>query len=271
MRREKPPLRSCLSISALALVAVGFGSGGASADERVPVIDFHIHLRGGMTVQKAIDRQKATGIRSGVLQNIGKGWPIETDDQLRALLDRTRDKRVLVGVQVNDRDWMKVHSADLLGRLDFVLADTMIMPMPRDDSPPVKLWMPESYTIDDAEAWMERYVRHNLRVLAEPVTILANPTYLPPPVEAKYDSLWTDRRMRTIIRAAVDNDVALEINARSGLPRDRFIRMAKGMGAKFTFGSNNFDDKPIDMSRCRRAIERYRLTKDDLFVPGKKP
>jgi hypothetical protein len=233
----------------------------------LPVIDFHVHLRGGMTVDKAMSRQAVTGVNVGVLRNVGKGWPIETDDQLREFLESVEGKPVFAGVQVNDRDWMDRHAPELLKRLDFVLGDTMIMPMPNDQSEPVKLWMTDQYTIDDAEAWMERYVRHNLRVLSEPITILANPTYLPPPVEARYDQLWTDERMRRIIQAAVDNRVALEINARSGLPRDRFIRMAKKMGAKFTFGSNNFNDRPIDMSRCFEAFDRYGLTKNDMYVP----
>jgi hypothetical protein len=163
---------------------------------------------------------------------------------------------------------MDKHSPDLLKRLDFVLGDTMIMPMPDDDSEPVRLWMADQYTIDDPEAWMERYVRHNLRVLAEPITILANPTYLPAPVKDLHDKLWTDERMRQIIQAAIDNDVALEINARSGLPHENFIRMAKKMGAKFTFGSNNFDDRPIDMTRCFEAIDRYGLEESDMYVPA---
>lgn len=234
----------------------------------VPVIDFHVHLRGGMTVEKAMERQAVTGIKIGVLRNLGKGWPLETDAQLREFLDGVEGKPVFVGVQVNDRDWMTKHSPKLLKRLDYVLADTMIMPMPDDDSEPVKLWMADQYTIDDPEAWMERYMRHNLRVLCEPITILANPTYLPKPVENLYDRLWTEERMRRIIRAAIENRVALEINARSGLPHDRFLRMAKRMGAKFTFGSNNHDDRPIDMSRCLEAIDRYGLTQDDMYVPA---
>jgi len=266
----------CSLIPAVAAVLCSARFGPLSAAEpaadaagaSVPKIDLHIHLRGGMTVEKAIERQKTTGFRSGVLKNIGRGWPIETDEQLREFLDGVRGRPVFVGVQVNDRDWHEKHSPELLGRLDYALGDTMIMPMPDGDSPPVKLWMADRYTIDDAEAWMERYVRHNLRVLAEPITILANPTYLPPAVKDRYDELWTDGRMRTIIRAAIDNGVALEINASSGLPHDRFIRMAKKMGAKFTFGSNNFDDKPTDMSRCLEAIDRYGLTKDDMYVPA---
>jgi 3-keto-disaccharide hydrolase len=252
----------------------GYGVEGNVIDRfaaiNVPVIDFHIHLRGGLTVEKAMQRQAVTGINSGVLRNIGVGWPIETDAQLAEFLDTVEGRPVSVGLQVNDRDWMTKHSKKLLDQLDFVLADTMIMPMPHDDSPFVKLWVTDGYTIDDPEAWMERYVRHNLRVLAEPVTILANPTYLPPPVADLYDELWTDERMRVVIEAAVKNNVALEINARSGLPHDRFLRMARKMGATFSFGTNNFDDKPIDMTRCFEAIDRYGLKKKDIYVPGPK-
>jgi hypothetical protein len=237
----------------------------------VPVIDFHVHLRGGMTVEKAMDRQAVTGVNLGVLKNIGKGWPIETDEQLQAFLDGVEGRPVFVGLQVNDRDWTLKHARHLLGRLDYVLGDTMIMPMPNDDSPPVKLWQAKEYTIDDPEAWMERYVRHNLRVLAEPITVLANPTWLPPPVKDKYDELWTEARMRKIVEAAVENGVALEINARSGYPHERFIRLAKQMGAKFTFGTNNFNDKPISMTRCLEAVARYGLTKKDMYVPAPKP
>ena len=200
------------------------------------------------------------------MDNIGRGWTIETDDQLRAFLDSVAGMPMYVGLQVNDRDWMHRHSPELIQRLDYVLADTMIMPMPDDGGPPVKLWLADQYTIDDAEAWMERYMRHNLRVLSEPITILANPTYLPPAVEKLYDQLWTDQRMRQVIEAAVANHVALEINASSPWPHERFIRIARSMGAKFTFGTNNSDAKPLSVSRCIDVISRLGLTADDLVI-----
>ena len=249
----------------------GYGLPASAVDQiigdDVPLIDFHVHLRGGVTPQTAIDRQAVTGMNCGVLENVGKGWPIETDKQLQDILDSVEGLPLLVGLQVNDRDWMHRHSPELLKRLDYVLADTMIMPMPNDDSQSVKLWIPDNYSITDPEAWMQRYMRHNLRVVSEPISILANPTYLPPPLEALYDQLWTDARMRQLIQAAIDNHVALEINASSQWPHDRFIRLAKQMGAKFTFGSNNFDNKPIDMTRCLQALPLYGLGKDDMFVP----
>ena len=76
--------------------------------------------------------------------------------------------------------------------------------------------------------------------------------------------------MRKVIEAAVDNHVALEINAQSGLPHDRFIRMAKALGARFTFGANNSDDKPIAMTRCFEAIDLYGLKNDEMYVPDGK-
>ena len=32
----------------------------------IPIVDYHVHLRGGMTVDKAVERQAMTGIRIGV-------------------------------------------------------------------------------------------------------------------------------------------------------------------------------------------------------------
>ena len=243
---------------------------GSAGRFHMPVIDFHVHLRGGMTVEKAIDRQAVTGINVGVLRNLGKGWPLETDDQLQEFLDNVDGKPVFVGLQVNDRDWYTKHSSELLKRLDFVLGDTMIMPMPDDDSPPVKLFEPDQYTIDNAEAWMERYVQHNLRVLAEPITILANPTWLPPAWRTNTISCGPTsvcgrsfKRLSTIAWHWKSTPAADT--------RETALFAWPKMGAKFTFGSNNFDDRPIDMSRCLEAIEKYDLSPNDMYVPNPFP
>lgn len=231
----------------------------------IPATDFHVHLRGGMTADKAVLRQAVTGINCGVLENVGRGWPIETNEQLAAFIATATHRPVFVGIQINDRNWAEVLDPRLLDQLDYVLADTMIMPMPHDDSPPVKLWFTDRYTIDDPEAWMERYMRHNLRVLSEPITILANPTWLPPPVAHLYDKLWTEERMRLIISKAIERGVALEING-PGYPPEKFLRLAKEMGAKFTFGTNNSDDRPISLARCFEMVDRLGLRGRDFLL-----
>ena len=232
--------------------------------------DYHIHLRGGMTPEKAARRQEASGIRSAVLENLGRDWPLSNNVALAAFLDagaraRANGSPLPVGVQVNDRDWFERIDPALLKRLDFVLADTMIMGV-TPAGKPRRLWLPD-VTIDDPEAWMKEYFAHNLRILDEPVSILANPTYLPPCISNRYDQLWPEPRMRQLIAKAVEKGVALEIQAGSAYPKPAFLKLAKSMGAKFTFGSNNFDDKTKDLSRWFEAIELLDLKPADLAAP----
>jgi histidinol phosphatase-like PHP family hydrolase len=237
-------------------------------DREIPVIDFHIHLRGGMTAEKAAIREEQTGIRSGVLENIGRRWPMSNNDDLRAFIDNAEKARanghpLPIGIQVNDRDWFEVIDPELKNRLDYVLADTMIMGVDRQGLPQ-QLWA-ENLKIDDPEKWMERYMEHNLQILSEPITILANPTYLPKGIEHLYDQLWTEERMKTLISKAIDKNVALEIQATSSFPTLKFFQLAKEMGAKFSLGTNNHDDKPLNMDRWLEVIKQLDLKKDDFL------
>lgn len=232
------------------------------------ITDYHIHMRGGMTVEKAAAREKETGIRSAVLENYGREWPLSDNARLKEFIDACHraspaGQRLPVGIQVNDRDWHARIDPALLKRLDFVLADTMIMGTGADGKP-CRLWLP-GLVIEDPEAWMARYLAHNLQVLDEPISILANPTYLPPCIADKYDELWTEARMRMVIARAVQKGVALEIQAGSKFPSLSFLRLAKSMGAKFSFGTNNFTDKPADLSRWQEAINALDLQPSDLW------
>lgn len=226
-------------------------------EHKMPVFDMHIHLRGGMNAEKAAIRQEKTCIRSGVLENYGREWPLSDDAKLKAFIEDARKHPVLVGIQVNDRDWYERIDPAILKELDFVLADTMIMGT-GPDGKPGRLWLDE-YKIDDPEKWMETYMAHNLRVLDEPITILANPTYLPDKIAARYDELWTDERMELIIKKAVKNKIALEIQAESKFPNKRFFELAKKHGARISLGTNNHDDRPHNMDRWFKMIEELDL------------
>ena len=231
--------------------------------------DYHIHIRGGMTLEKAVLRQEASGIRSSVLENFGREWPLSDNARLQAFIDAhsrplANGRHLPVGIQVNDRDWFTRLDPALRPRLDYVLADTMIMGLTAEGKPR-RLWLPD-VQIADPEAWMLEYLAHNLRILDEPISILANPTYLPPCIAQLYDQLWTEDRMRQVIAKAVAKGIALEIQAGSAYPKPAFLKLAKSMGAKFSFGTNNFDDKTKDLGRWFEAIELLDLRPADLWV-----
>ena len=237
---------------------------------KLVLTDYHIHIRGGMTLEKAVQRQNQSGIMSAVLENFGREWPLSDNDKLKDFIDlhsqpQADGRKVPVGIQVNDRDWFTRIDPAQRKRLTYVLADTMIMGVTAEGKPR-RLWLP-GVTIEDPEAWMVEYMAHNLRILDEPISILANPTYLPPCIASRYNELWTEERMRQVIAKAVEKGIALEIQAGSDFPKPVFLKLAKSMGAKFSFGSNNFDAKVKDLSRWFRAIEALNLRPDDLWAP----
>ncbi len=45
--------------------------------------------------------------------------------------------------------------------------------------------------------------------------------------------------MQKIITAAVNNNIAIEINEKAKVPSPRCVKMAKSAGVKFTFGSDS--------------------------------
>ena len=235
----------------------------------IVLYDYHIHLRGGMTAEKSAARQELTGIRSGVLENFGRDWPLSNNDKLRAFIEdaqkaRANGQPLKIGIQVNDRDWSTQIDPELFKKLDFVLADTMIMMGINSDGKPQKMWLNE-YKIDNPEAWMARYMDHNRQILGEPISILANPTYLPTPVEHLYDQLWTEERMKEIIQLAKRKNIAIEIQAGSKFPNLKFLKMAKELGAKFSFGVNNTDDQPRQIDRWFEMIDELKLDKNNIW------
>ncbi len=236
----------------------------AYAAKGIRLSDPHIHLRGGMTVEKAFARERASGVTSACIANHGRGWEIDTNEKLNAFIDAAKSVRddqgrpIRVGVQVNDRDWFLQIDAKTRARLDFVLADALIM----DGQ---KLW--EDFAIPDAEAWMERYFAHNMAILDEPITILANPTYLPKPLEGQWDRLWTDARLKALFAKAKAKGVAMEVQAESPFQQHpRYLKFARESGCLLSFGTNNFDDKVPSLDAWFVALDAINPAPSRLLV-----
>ena len=243
------------------------------ANRGIVITDWHVHMRGGMTPALAAERERRSGIRSTAMENHGREWEICDNAMLRRFAEKAKavdvdGHRLPVGIQVNDRDWFRQIDAETRAKFDYILADTMIMgklPNGRDR----RLWLVRDMKeIGDPEAWMDEYVKMNLQILGEPISILANPTYLPAPLNALADKLWTEERMTAIIRKAVARGIAIEIQAESPYPQPKFLKLAKKMGAKFSFGTNNYDYAPKDLSRWLEAILWLDLHGEDIWTPA---
>lgn len=241
----------------------------------LPKMDLHFHLNyegqslanAALVYEKASTFSKERGVIFGIAEEFVND-NIKINDSL--ILDRNtlaKKNSLYLALQVSRRDWLNIFSKEVLKKVDYILADAMIFP--DKDGRMMRIWVPNTQ-LGEPQEFMKLYVAHNLKVLAEPVNIWANPTYLPDALKSRYDELWTNARMKSLIEAAIKNNVAIEINSTFKIPNAKFIKMAKAAGAHFTFGSNTHGLGAGDITWSINMAKECGLTKDDFFIPKRK-
>jgi len=231
-----------------------------------PLVDYHVHLKGGLTIEQALANSRRVGIYYGVAINCGLGFPVHSDDSVREYLESMKGQPCFVAMQGEGREWMTLASRESVAQFDYVFTDAMTFT--DDNGRRMRIWLPEELgEIKDEQAFMEMYVKRIVGVMHEPIDIYANATFLPPQLAANYDALWTTERMGKVIDAAVKNDVAIEINSRYKIPSAAFITAAKAAGAKFSFGTNNADANLGRLEYSIQMVKQCGLAWQDIFVP----
>jgi hypothetical protein len=235
----------------------------------IPMVDYHVHLKGGLTLEQVLAKSRKDGIQCGLAVNCGKGFPTENDDAVRTYVDSLKGQPVFIAMQGEGREWTQMFSRRAVALFDYTFTDSMTWTDNRGRR--MRLWIPEEVgAIADAQEFMDTLVERAVGILErEPIDIYANPTFLPDLLAKDYDRLWTEKRMMQVIGAAARNGVAIELNNRYRLPSLAFVRMAKEAGCKFSFGTNNTG--PDDLGRCDyglRMSTECKLGWQDFFVPG---
>jgi len=241
----------------------------AMGTRNIPMVDYHAHLKGGLTLEQVLAKSRKDGIQYGLAVNCGKGFPTENDDAVRAYVDSLKGQPVFIAMQGEGREWTQMFSRRAVALFDYTFTDSMTWT--DNHGRRLRLWISEEVgSIADAQEFMDTLVERAVGILErEPIDIYANPTFLPDLIAKDYDRLWTEKRMRQVISAAARNGVAIELNDRYRLPSPAFVRMAKEAGCKFSFGTNNTG--PEDLGRCEyglRMVNECKLGWQDFFVPG---
>ncbi len=242
-------------------------------NDNYPVVDYHVHLKGGLTLDQALSNSRRLGIFYGIAINCGLNFPVHDDASVRDYLATMKDQPCYVALQGEGREWMTLTSPESVARFDYCFTDAMTF---RDSTGyRRRLWIKEEMgDLSDPESFMEMYVSRIEGVMREPIDIYANPTFLPEPIRPQYDALWTPARMKRVIDAAIQNDVAIEINNRYRIPSPAFLKAANAAGAKFSFGTNNAEAELGRLEYSIQMVKECGIRWDDIFVPkpdGKKP
>ncbi|MEO8661820.1 MAG: family 16 glycoside hydrolase [Bryobacteraceae bacterium] len=239
-----------------------------------PVVDYHVHLKGGLTLDNALRESRRTGIQYGIAVNCGKLFPVSDDAGAREFLNSMKRQPAFVAMQAEGREWVTMFSKETIAQFDYVFTDSMTWT--DDNGRRMRTWIKEEVgEIAEPQKFMDMLVKRIEWIYDhEPVDIYANPTFLPDVIAPRYDELWTRERMERVVDALRRNGVAMELNNRYRLPSAAFVKMAKAAGVKFSFGTNNTD---ANLGRCEYGLQMIRecdLKWQDFFVPkpdGEKP
>lgn len=233
------------------------------------MVDFHVHPKGGLTVEQAIAKSLRDGIEYGLAVNCGLNQPVTDEQGVRTFIDSVRGKPSFVAMQAEGREWLTMFSRRTVALFDYVFTDSMTWTDNRGKR--MRLWIPEEVgAIADTREFMDTLVERAVGIFEkEPVDIYVNPTFLPGVLNKDYDRLWTPERMKKVADAAARNQMAVELNTRYEIPRPAFVRAFKAAGCKFTLGTNNAGADDLRRSEYGlRMIAECGLQSQDFWVPG---
>jgi hypothetical protein len=231
-----------------------------------PLVDFHAHLKGGLTIEDVKEYSLTQGINYGLAPNCGLHFPVTDDASLATYMDTVRGQPIFRGMQAEGREWITLFSPEAVAKFDYVFTDAMTFTDSKGRRN--RIWIKEEVWVDDKQQFMDQMVGKIEAIMSqEPVDIYVNPTVLPDELMPEHAELWTQERMARVIKVLADNQIALEINARYKTPSAEMIKMAKEAGLKFSFGTNNTGKDLGRLEYCIQMIEECNLTPGDIFMP----
>lgn len=231
-----------------------------AADDGIPRVDLQAHLAGGFTAAQAVALAQKLGVRLGIAGTRADAKSME------AFLQSIEGLPVWRGLEVNlGSGWVTALSAENKAKLDYIMSDGLNFPYNGTNVP---IWSTKA-TFDNSQDFMDKYVEHNLRVLAQPIQIWCNAAMLPASLVGRYDELWTPQRMDRVIQAAMKANIAIEINSRWETPKPSFVRRAKALGAKFSIGTDQRNEAIGQIDYSLRVARECGLTAEDFYLPAR--
>ncbi|MEN8117497.1 MAG: family 16 glycoside hydrolase [Bacteroidota bacterium] len=231
-----------------------------------PLVDFHVHLKGGLTIDEVVANSQQLGINYGVAPNCGLHFPVTDDKSLYKYMEEVKGSPTFKGMQAEGREWITLFSPEAIAKFDYVFTDAMTFTDYKGRRN--RIWIPEEVWVDDKQQFMDQMVEKIEAIFSqEPVDIYVNPTVLPAELMDEYNKLWTRERMKRVVNVLAENGIALEINARYKTPKAEMIKMAKEAGVKFAFGTNNTGRNLGQLEYCLEIIQECGLTPNDMFEP----
>uniref|UniRef100_UPI00356A0053 3-keto-disaccharide hydrolase n=1 Tax=Mariniphaga sediminis TaxID=1628158 RepID=UPI00356A0053 len=119
-----------------------------------PVVDYHVHLKGGLTIEEVVDNSQRLGVNYGVAPNCGLHFPVTDDASLFEYIKSVKGSPTFKGMQAEGREWITLFSPEAVAQFDYVFTDAMTFTDYKGRRN--RIWIPEEVWVDDKQQFMDQ-------------------------------------------------------------------------------------------------------------------
>ena len=135
--------------------------------ENFPVIDYHVHLKGGLTKEMAHAMEMNYGINYGVAPNLGEGGVgrmLSNDQEAFDYYNEVKPMAFLMGAQGEGRRWIVQFSEEAINKFDYLFTDAMTVV---DKGRICRIYRPEEVHLDGRtkQQYMDMIVDQTVKIL----------------------------------------------------------------------------------------------------------
>ena len=121
-----------------------------------PLVDYHVHLKGGLTIDEVVANSQKLGINYGIAPNCGLNFPVTNDSSLNAYIAEIKGSPTFKGMQAEGREWITLFSPEAVAKFDYVFTDAMTFTDYKGRR--TRIWVPEEVWVDDKQQFMDQLV-----------------------------------------------------------------------------------------------------------------
>ena len=227
------------------------------------IFDAHLHSTfsdGDLKIQEIVKTAKQKGYDIGISDHVGTTYSLNNEVKINNYLSCLDNYPVYKSLELNVNENFPL-SKTILDTIDYRIGGVHFEGNTLVGIP--------GFSTADSENFIEKVISLILKAIEEQrIDILSHPTCLPNILKSKTDELFNEERSTKIIKAAVKNNVVLEISNLFKVPSKKFLKKAVKMGAIFSFGSDGHRKREVcDLTYPLTMARELGIPPEQIFRP----
>jgi len=227
------------------------------------MIDAHVHSTfsdGELQVEDIVKISVQKGCKVGISDHVGTMYPLNDKDGILNYLSFLKSYPVYKSLELNINENFPLPSI-ILDTVDYRIGGVHFQKE--------ALLGIAGFSTADIEGFMGKITAFILEAMRERrIDILSHPTCLPNSIKEREEELFSGEVSTLIIRTAVENNVALEINSFFKVPNRNCIKKAVEMGAKISLGSDGHRKEQVcNLEYSLQMLKELNIPEKQIWTP----